>query len=71
MKFEELLKQIKEENVMKILYVCITLVILTTACSSVNEYFGWNDDHPAEEFFEAVIEAETGLDIDLSPMSPE
>tara|TARA_R110002096_G_scaffold88808_2_gene202741 strand:- start:450 stop:659 length:210 start_codon:yes stop_codon:yes gene_type:complete len=51
------------------------LLILTVAfangCSYVNEKLGLDDDWIGEEILEQVIEQETGLDLDLSPDSPE
>lgn len=36
-----------------------------------NDYMGWQDDNIAEEAVEFVIEKESGVDLDLSPRSPE
>ena len=47
------------------------LVLIVASCSYVNEYLGLPDDNFAEEIAEEVIEAKTGMDIDLTPGSPE
>lgn len=44
---------------------------LVVSCGTVNKYIGVGDDHEAEEISEAVIESYTGLDVDLTPHSPE
>jgi hypothetical protein len=50
---------------------CVYGIFGLVACSYWNDYAGWEDDNPAEEVTEAVIKYETGLDIDLTPRSPE
>ena len=50
--------------------VGITLYLLC-GCSSINKKFGLDDDNMIEELFEDLIEQKTGLDIDLTPGSPE
>jgi len=47
-----------------LIYCCI-------GCEGLNRKFGLMDDHPAEEILEQQIENEIGLDIDLTPSSPE
>lgn len=49
---------------MKILTI-VLLAIGLTACSKLQP------DSPAEEMLEEVIKAKTGLDIDVTPGSPE
>lgn len=44
---------------------------LAAGCEPVNAYFGLQDDNFAEEAIEAGIRYETGLDLDLTPSSPE
>lgn len=46
-------------------------LIALTSCSYVNKKLGLEDDNVAEEMVEAVIDAKTGLNIDLTPASPE
>ena len=41
------------------------------ACSLVNSKLGFKDDHFAEEAAENLIKDQVGLDIDLTPGSPE
>ena len=40
-------------------------------CTSINKKFGLSDENMLEELVEDVIEQKTGLDIDLTPVSPE
>ncbi len=49
----------------------VPLLFMFTACGSLNEYMGLEDDNIAEEVVEIVIEAKTGLDVDLTPGSKE
>lgn len=51
-------------------YMILPLFMLCS-CSAINTKLGLSDDNPIEEIGEAVIEAKTGLDIDLTPGSPE
>jgi len=44
---------------------------LLGGCSYLNRKLGVKDDHFVEEMAERFIESETGLDIDLTPESPE
>lgn len=48
-----------------------TLCMWLTSCSSINKMFGLKDDNVAEELIEQAIESKTGLNIDLTPSSPE
>lgn len=52
------------------LLICLTTLLLSS-CSSINKYFGLEDDNLAEEASEALIEWKTGIDIDLTPSTPE
>lgn len=49
------------------------LVVFTSASIALmyNYFFKAKDDNPVEEIAEEVIKKETGVDIDLSPNSPE
>jgi hypothetical protein len=47
------------------------LAALALASVAATKAFDLEDDNIAEEFVEEVIEGKTGLDIDLSPNSPE
>lgn len=51
--------------------IFVALVLGLAGCSWINEKIGLSDDNPAEEIAEAIIEQKTGLDIDLTPDSPE
>jgi len=54
-----------------ILVVLGVTLYLLCGCSSINKKFGLDDDNMIEELFEDLIEQKTGLDIDLTPGSPE
>ena len=47
------------------------IVCLAGGCTYANRYFGYKDDHLAEEIFEEVIESQIGIEVDLSPDSEE
>lgn len=52
----------------------ILLMIISTvcgACTYLNQRLGLKDDNLAEEISEVVIKNYTGLDVDLTPESPE
>lgn len=38
---------------------------------ALNDYFGWKDDNVIEEVAEDIIDHETGVNIDVTPRSPE
>jgi hypothetical protein len=46
-------------------------MIVLSGCSGVNRKLGIQDDNLAEEIVEEAIQAKTGLDIDLTPATPE
>ena len=50
--------------------MCVT-IITVAACSQINQKLGLPDDNLGEELIEAAIKIKTGLDIDLTPDSPE
>lgn len=52
-------------------FIIMMGLILLTSCSYVNEYFGMEDDNLAEEVVEEVIKVKAGINIDLTPDSPE
>lgn len=52
------------------LYLFIVLTIVNS-CTPINSYFGLSDDNLIEESIELYLENEMGLDIDLSPETPE
>ena len=41
------------------------------ACEPINRYLSLPDDNLFEETAEFAVKAETGLDLDLTPSSPE
>lgn len=41
------------------------------SCSAINKKLGLPDDHPLEEWTEEQINIQFGIDIDLTPSSPE
>ena len=54
--------------------ISIYLVLIAAfigSCSYINDRFGLGDDHFAEEALEDFIKHETGIEIDLTPESPE
>lgn len=53
-------------------WVAVIATVLTlSGCEPVNRYLGLSDDNIGEELIEAAVKIETGLDIDLTPSSPE
>lgn len=52
------------------LLILITIVTVCIIVGSVSSIV-WKNDNPIEEVAEDIIKEETGLDIDLSPSSPE
>lgn len=55
----------------KVLATTVAMAILCLGCSVVYDRLGIQDDFLGEEILEELIEAKTGLDIDLTPRSPE
>lgn len=51
-------------------YMIFPLLFLCS-CSAINAKLGLSDDNFSEELVEEVIEMKTGLDVDLTPGSPE
>lgn len=47
----------------------VIAALAVVACSKI--YNNYTPDNPVEELVEDIIEAKTGLDLDLSPSSPE
>lgn len=54
---------------MKTLMTFVVISISLVSCSSINRYFGMENDNPLESAIEDVIEYKTGLKIDLTPES--
>lgn len=53
------------------LMIVIIFGPMMAGCSYINDYFSLPDDNVYEEVTEAAIKYETGLDIDLTPSTPE
>lgn len=51
-------------------YMILPLFMLCS-CSAINTKLGLQDENYGEELIEEAIELKTGLDIDLTPGSPE
>ena len=49
----------------------ILCIFALSSCSGVNKQLGLKDDNISEEILEEVIESKTGLDLDLTPETPE
>lgn len=46
-------------------------LLLLTSCTAINQKLGLSDDNVFEETLEYGIKFKTGLDVDLTPGSPE
>lgn len=46
-------------------------LLMLTSCSAINQKLGLVDDNIFEETAEYAIKFKTGLDVDLTPGSPE
>ncbi len=57
--------------VMKISIVILTSGCIFWGCGYFNQYFGLKDDNVIEEAIENKLKDTTGLDVDLTPDSPE
>jgi len=49
-------------------FVVVMLVVIFSCCT---QFLGLKDDSPLEESLEELVEGYTGLDVDLTPESPE
>ena len=56
---------------MKIIIVSLIIAACVGGCSYFNRTVGLPDDHAAEEALEEKIKQETGVDLDLTPLTPE
>lgn len=56
---------------MYIAFIISILALVLGGCQYLNYKIGLADDHPLEEMIEKKIADEIGLDIDLTPDSPE
>lgn len=51
--------------------IVAALVIAGAVYFAGSKYYNGEEDNPAEEFAEAIVENQTGLDIDFTPGSDE
>lgn len=57
-----------------IVLLSILAALWLTSCNTIGQleaFLGVPEDNPVEEAIEAIIQKETGIDIDLTPNSPE
>lgn len=57
-----------ERTLVKFLIFLMILGACFGGCSYFNKKLGWNNDNPLEQLTESIIEMETGLNIDLTPI---
>ena len=60
----------KDKWIKMFVYMLLVMVLLYS-CTECNGYLGLPNDHPVEQMAEHVIKENTGLDVDLTPESPE
>lgn len=53
------------------LSLLLGVMIMAGSCTGCSFLKGIRPDSPVEEFLEEVVAEETGLDLDLSPSTPE
>lgn len=56
---------------MKNLMFLIGVTLLLPSCSALNSKLGLSDDNIIEEVAEDVIKEKVGVDVDLTPSTPE
>lgn len=56
---------------MRNITIIIGIIFGVWSCNYINQKLGLPDDNIAEELAEELIEQKTGLDIDLTPGTPE
>jgi len=56
---------------MKIFAVILFMSCVLGGCSYINKQMGLDDDNLIEEIVEAAIKSKSGIDIDLTPGTPE
>jgi hypothetical protein len=49
----------------------LPFIFVLSSCSFINEKLGLKDDNIFEESFEYAIKYQTGIDVDLTPISQE
>ncbi len=60
-----------KEWLMRVTLVIGLCLLLCGGCSYINKKMNMSDDNIIEESFESIIERQLGLDIDLTPSTPE
>lgn len=55
----------------KIVILAILMGLFCFGCSKCNEWLGLKDDNDGEEIIEQIIKNQTGMDLDLTPQTPE
>ena len=65
------MKLTDKERVLIVTVLALAFACTIAGCSYFNRYMGVEDDHFLEELVEEIIEYQTGVDIDLTPVSPE
>ena len=53
--------------IMKILILFAALSVSFVGCSTINKYFGMENDNEIEQTVEFIIESQTGVNVDLTP----
>jgi len=61
----------KKTGILLIFLSVLCMMVFCFSCSSINKKLGLKDDNFIEESIESIIESNTGLDVDLTPGSPE
>lgn len=75
----EIAETIKPRDMWMPIFVMVMSLLIALGFNScqpgpierLNDWMGWKDDHTAEEVVEVIIDAETNVDVDLTPRSPE
>jgi len=63
-----------DSNINYILAATIAFVLVSAlilGCTYLNQRLGIKDDSIGEELIEEIIESQTGINFDLTPLSPE
>jgi len=60
-----------KEWIMRFVACVALMAVAMGGCSYLNREAGLSDDWWGEELIEEALEQKTGLDLDLSPSSPE
>ena len=55
----------------KLVIAIVIIISCVGGCSYFNKFMGLKDDNVVEEAAEDVIEHETGIHLDLTPLTPE